>query len=212
MFKTKFVTKAAVAIAGAALIATITVPAANAETDAKVALPVAADHTETLTNGSLDPDTFEGPVRIATTAGEVLIKVSAGELPSKAAAVRAEVAEGKLAPSAIKSGPDASILAGGCDNWQLAVAGPFGYANSTPGCAVFGYPGYERIYNWANGSNVQLCVQAKGWNGAGAETWYVLGCQGNQDWLVPWGNTLAYTQVRGKSLSGATGAGYSWWD
>lgn len=178
------------------------------------ATPV-AEPVETDNSGAgapLDPATFEGGVYVATSAGEVLVDVAAGELPAKAEELRAEADAGTLLPAEINAANEAEQRRGTCSTWQNAVAGPFGYVNSTTGCAVFGHPGYQRIYNWSNGSDVGLCVQAKGYNSAGAVTWYSLGCAGNQDWSVAWGNVLAETQVRGFSTSGATGAAYIWWD
>ncbi|WP_139256736.1 hypothetical protein [Herbiconiux ginsengi] len=163
--------------------------------------------------GTLDPLTYEGSVIVATTAGDVLTTVHAGELPEVAASIRARVAAGTLDPTTAGEADGVQPLkSGGCHDWANAVAGAFSYAESTTGCAVIGYPGYNRVYNWSNKSGVQLCVQAKSFKSPGGMAWTAIGCQGGKDVSVSWGNTFAYTQVRGQSLSSVTGAAYIWWD
>lgn len=165
------------------------------------------------TDGALGPATFAGTAIVATTAGDVVVEVESGQLLPTAARIRADVAAGWDPAAAVDGtgGGDGTVKAGGCRDWANAVASPFGYASSTAGCAVLGYPGYQRVYNWSNGSDVQMCVRAKSFSGA-SQGWTSIGCQGNRDFFVPWGNTFATTQVQAKSLSGVTGAAYIWWD
>ncbi len=192
------------------------------------AIPASASTSDqgaavTEISGVLDPSTFEGPVLVATPDGEVLVEVAAGELEEVAEEIRGDVAAGIITPSRNLAQGEAGALAeaspntdvgilGTCSTWQNAVASPFGYALSGTGCAVFGYEGYERQYAWRNNSDVTACLQALGFNSSGAQSWYSLGCTPTSGVNVSWGNVLAYTQVRGLSVSGATGAGYSWWD
>ncbi|MCS5714552.1 hypothetical protein NVV95_08300 [Herbiconiux sp. CPCC 205716] len=182
--------------------------ASAADLEEKLQSPAASQESP---SGPLDEDTYAGPVLIATTEGDVYVVVQAGELMTVAAQVRAEVAAGTLDPRELAD-ETKELRAGGCRDWANAVASPFGYAASTNGCAVIGYPGYTRTYNWNNGSDVQICVQAKAFTSPGVQSWSSIGCQGNRDFAVAWGNTFAHNQVRGRSLSGATGASYIWWD
>lgn len=209
----------AVFLATLALLAAPSVPAATAQP-----LNTTALGSEEVRNvsGPLNPDTFAGLVLVATTEGEVLTYVEAGGLQAEAAQIREGVAEGVLVPG-LDVGPGGaarsdgtaaaqSAQSGGCGNWQQAVAGITGYAASTNGCAVFGYTGYYRPYSWSKWADASMCVQGKGWSNPTTMTWWGLGCSNNSDVLVPWGNVLAYTQVRGYSLSGVTGAAYNWYD
>jgi hypothetical protein len=163
--------------------------------------------------GALDPNTFAGPVQIATTKGEVIVNVKAGGLPEAIIKVRTAVQNGTLDPSQPLPGDPT----GSCDTWKTGTAliGG-GWTTSLNGCAVVGYPGYVRPYSWANGSDVQGCVRAKGFTpngtGGGTQGWYTLGCVDSNNVGVPWGNVLAYTQVQARSLSIATGMGYKWRD
>ncbi|WP_401000681.1 hypothetical protein [Agromyces sp. GXQ0307] len=96
-----------------------------------------------------------------------------------------------------------------CGVWLNGVAGPGIYWESVDGCAVAGYTGYKREYSWDNRSDVLICMQARGWNPS--LTWYGMGCSYDGGTaLVPWGNSFAYTKVKGLSVSGVTGAGYAW--
>ncbi len=81
---------------------------------------------------------------------------------------------------------------------------------SVQGCAVFGYPGYQREYYWENASDVTLCTKGKGFNASQAAVWHSTGCGNGDAYRVPWGNVLAYTQMQGMSSSWATGAAYLW--
>lgn len=177
-------------------------------------------------SGVLDPSTFEGPVLIATPEGEVLTAVEAGELEAEAAAIRSDVQAGSLAPDrdlaegkagalsddmVLNADGDWVTIMGTCSTWQNAIASPFSYALSGTGCAVFGYEGYKRSYAWRNNSDVSLCVQALGFVNS-SQQFYSLGCSPTNGVSINWGNVLAYTQVKALSLSGATGAAYSWWD
>lgn len=198
----------------AALLCLASVPAQSASAlEGASEQSTSGSGSEEPPTGPLDENTYSGPVLVATIAGDVLVVVDAGELMAVAARVRADVAAGTLDPSEGEAAQEVETFkAGGCRDWANAVASPFGYAASTNGCAVIGYPGYQRIYNWNNGSDVQICVQAKAFTSTAGQTWSSIGCQGNRDFSVSWGNTFAHTQVRGRSLSGATGASYIWWD
>lgn len=127
---------------------------------------------------------------------------------SEAPAVVKQIQSADAAGKAQKLGQVVAPLAG-CGENVRSLAGPFGYATSVQGCAVIGYPGYQREYHWYKESDVSICTHGKGFNSSNAATWYNTGCQ-DGNWLVPWGNTLAYTQMQGLSLSGATGAAYVW--
>jgi hypothetical protein len=196
------------AVLGVALLALTSAPAALAST----ARGPAGDQRQAAASGELDPAAYAGEVIVATTKGDVLIEVAAGELLDEAARIRSQVADGTLDPTNVE-GVDGiePLRAGGCRDWGSALAGAWWYQTSTNGCAVIGYPGYSRVYNWANGSDVQLCVQAKSFSG-GTMSWKSIGCQGDEDISVPWGNTFAHTQVRAQALSSFTGAAYRWWD
>ncbi|MCS5718823.1 hypothetical protein N1027_11825 [Herbiconiux sp. CPCC 205763] len=199
------------AVIGATMIALMAAPAAYASQDAPPT--VRGGEPSPSPSGTLDPLTYEGSVIVATTKGDVLTTVNAGELPEVAASIRARVADGTLDPETAGEAEGVEQLkSGGCHDWANAVAGAWSYAESTTGCAVIGYPGYDRVYNWSNKSGVQLCVQAKGFKSPGGSYWAGIGCQGGKDFYVPWGNTFAYTQVRGQALSWVTGAAYTWWD
>lgn len=179
-------------------------PAANAAPSTQVVATeeVPVDHP---VSGVLDPATFEGPVLIATTAGEIPITVKKGELLGKAKNVRAAVARG----DSVQNLSNATALAS-CGSWHNAVALPTSYATSANGCAVAGYSGYTRPYSWSNQSDVTACVRGKGYKGS-TVIWQGLGaCNSANDVRVPWGNVLAYTQTSGRSLSGVTGAAYRW--
>lgn len=187
---------------GTLALSAMLVPAANAETEQATDAPI----TDSPVSGTLDPSTFEGPVLIATESGEYLTYVNSGELINTAQSVRNDVAKG-VEPAGATT--DAAARAT-CGTWHNAVAGPSVWWTSVDGCAVFGYPGYVRYYSWENMSDVSACVQGKGWNSSGAATWTSLGCTDNADVAVAWGNVLAYTQVKGVSISTVTGAAYQW--
>lgn len=157
-------------------------------------------------NTKLDPDTFAGPVLIATPSGEVYADVKAGELRAVAREIRANAQKGQIDQNNSVT-PNAS-----CGVWLNTVAGPATWWYSGDGCAVFGYTGYQRQYAWANTSSVTICAKARGFNSSGVETFYYLGCiagGSSRAPSVPWGNTLAYTGMQGLSVSGLT-AGYQW--
>ena len=80
---------------------------------------------------------------------------------------------------------------------------------SVQGCAVAGYPGYQREYSWSKTSDAGLCTKGKGFNSSNAGTWYSTACSSG-NWTVPWGNVLAYTQLQGMSTAGVVGATYDW--
>lgn len=202
-----------VSLLAAVLLVAIVVTPANAANDNKTGAGSTSVQSQPLSNGPLDPKTFGGPVFIATPDGEVLVTVNEGELEAVAAEVRNGVAKGLIETSNATSAVMQPM--GGCSDWENAVASPFGYANSNPGCAVFGYTGYWRYYQWTNTSSVQACVQNKGWSSVDSSNaiWGGMGCSGSGgSGSIHWGNVLAYTQVRGLSLSGLTGATYQWFD
>jgi len=192
---------AALVVVGVSALAVA--PAANAETPTPQAAPVVT--SDAAPQGALDPATFEGRLVVAVPSGhEVVVNVKAGEAPAVVKQIQSADAAGK----AQKLGQVVAPLAG-CGENVRSLAGPFGYATSVQGCAVIGYPGYQREYHWYKESDVSICTHGKGFNSSNAATWYNTGCQ-DGNWLVPWGNTLAYTQMQGLSLSGATGAAYVW--
>lgn len=156
--------------------------------------------------GALDPATFEGPLIVATPSGsELVVDVKAGEAQAVADAIQAADIDGTLDSMAIRTSR------AGCGQKVRSVAGMANtYATSVQGCAVIGYPGYRREYVWVNDSDVHLCTRARGFGGNNAAVWYSTGCGGGATFLVPWGNTLAYTQMQGTSMSWATGAAYLW--
>ena len=166
-----------------------------------------AAETPTVQGGGLDPATFEGTLVVATPSGaEVAVDVRAGEAPFVADTIQAADAAGALA-----SLPFRTSRAVGCGQKVRSVAGIANtYATSVQGCAVIGYPGYRREYVWENTSDVSLCTKARGFNASNAPTWYTTGCGNGATFLVPWGNTLAYTQMQASSMSWATGAAYLW--
>lgn len=126
-----------------------------------------------------------------------------GEAPGVIKAVRDADAAGKLQTLGKTVAPMA-----GCGETVRAVAGPGVWWNSVQGCAVIGYPGYSREYNWVNTSSGYICTNGRGYTASGVAGWYSTSCSGGAH-LVPWGNTLAYTQMRGMSLSGGIGT-YDW--
>lgn len=167
----------------------------------------------------LDPETYEGVVAIATVRGDVYAYVESGELPGLAAEVRQEIAGGAtpdtLSAELTARLEDGIMLRGGgtCSTWQQAVGGPGAWWTSTDGCAVFGYPGYSRWYEWRNQSDVNGCAKGRGYNNA--VIFYSLGCAGPGGGgyaYLPWGNVLMITKAQGYSLSLLTGMGYIWWD
>lgn len=198
------------------------VPAANAGILHAAAAPAAQASTAPV-EGQLDPATYEGALIVATDKGDVVVTVEAGEgtlftnradgnvdsLPAEAAEIVdntgvsvADAESGRLSQS------EMGTLAS-CGVWLNAVAGPGVYWETVDGCAVAGYPGYKREYSWDNKSDVLICAQGRGWNPS--LTWYGLGCSYDGGTAsVPWGNSFAYTKVKAMSVSGVTGAGYSW--
>jgi hypothetical protein len=144
---------------------------------------------------------------VATPSGDVAVEVKAGDAERVATEVRAAAESGQGQRIA---SPESARAA--CGIRQNAVASPFGYAESVDGCAVFGYEGYVRGYQWFNTSDVSICVDGRGYV-SGVERWATVGCQssgGSSTNMVPWGNVLSYTKVRGLSLSGITGGSYQW--
>lgn len=178
-----------------------------------VSMPATADElspdTQVLDADSpIDPDLFSGTVIVATPQGEVVTRVSAGQLEQRILDVRAAASNGDMTKYALKT------KGVGCGVWVYSIASPGGYAQSIDGCAVAGYPGYVRTYNWSNASDVSVCTQGRGWNGSSA-VWRSMGCigwsgQGQSSGTVQWGNVLAYTKMSGLSASGVTGAAYRW--
>jgi hypothetical protein len=177
---------------------------AQAATESTSAAMKSAEVSVAQMGGPLDPETYSGAILVATPEGdEVPIMVESGEAPEAIARVRAQAATGTLAVSR-----DMSIAAVECGKFVNGIASPFGYATSPQGCAVAGYPGYQRQYFWRNTSDVQLCTQGKGFvNNGNLEVYQSTGCTAGA-YSVSWGNSLAYTQMKGMSLSGATGASY----
>jgi hypothetical protein len=174
-------------------------------------VPLMSDVINTVSDGTdqqLDPATYEGILVVVTDIGEFVVKVRKGE-----AALFLNRPDGKFsslseaAKEIIRRSMAPEI---DCGQWVRSVAGPGVYWDSIDGCAVAGYPGYVREYSWSNGSDMMVCVQGRGWNDSGA-IWGSLGCSDQgATFGVHWGNSLAYTKVRGMSLSGVTGAAYSW--
>ncbi|CAN5178496.1 hypothetical protein BH09ACT6_BH09ACT6_12120 [soil metagenome] len=158
--------------------------------------------------GTLDPATYEGTMEVATPSGGVVVEVRAGEALEVAKRVREAAAMGE----ADKYG---TLLPAGvsCGDRVNSVAGPATYWDSIDGCAVFGYPGYQRGYRWFNTSSVTICASGRGYNSKGASGWYSAGCLSggaSTTRMIPWGNVLAYTKMSAISISGATGGAYQW--
>lgn len=156
-------------------------------------------------DGLIDPATFEGPLVVATDTGDITVELTPGQASAFANRTDARIeslsseAQGIIEHQRV---PDA------CGVWINAVAGPNVWWDSVDGCAVVGYPGYVRPYEWANATSITACVRARGWNPG--EVWISIGCGGGGSASIPWGNSLAYTKVSGMSLSGVTGAAYRW--
>ena len=193
---------------------------------AQAATPIAVRPTETLSEqaeGPLDPSTYEGNLIVATDQGDIVVSVEPGEaslfldradgklnsLSPKAARIVEESGVSVLdAEAGVLSEGDIGILAE-CGIWMNSVAGPGVYWTSAYGCAVAGYNGYQRGYNWSTGGTYLICAQGRGWN-PGA-TWYGAGCSSTGgSALVPWGNTLAYTKMRANAIVAIFPIGYSW--
>lgn len=207
-------------VSAAAIATTLGLSAASADDD--VAQSSVAHGLEMSVGAGpdqLDPDTFEGPVLVGTAEGEVFTTVAAGELRERAAVIRADVAEGRMTVDDYNRSTDAVIAAAGCQDWQMAVGGPGVYWTSTPGCALFGYPGMIRSYQWANNSNGYGCANALGFSGPDANnaytpTFWGIGCVGGGSvgsGSVVWGNVLAYTKTQGMSIS-LPSMKYNWYD
>ena len=192
-----------------------------------VALPANAATNTTLTpspapavTGSLDLATYAGTLDIATPNGEVIVTVKAGEGPAVTAQVRQNASNGVPLARGVEAQQAAvtAIAAATCGSRLNEVAGVGYYAKSVQGCAVIGYPGYQREYDWFNTSDVGICALGNGYNASGTQGWYGIGCIDSGKsyyyyyyyYSVPWGNTLAYTQVEAMSMSGVTGASYQW--
>ncbi|WP_290474030.1 hypothetical protein [Leifsonia sp. 71-9] len=155
-------------------------------------------------DGALDPATFAGELIVAVPSGQdVVVTVEAGEAPSVIEEVQAADATGSP-----QSHGRVEQSRAGCGETVRSVAGMFGYTTSVQGCAVAGYPGYQRSYSWSKTSDTSVCTKGKGFNGNNA-TWYSTSCSSGS-WSVPWGNVLAYTQMQGMSLAGVVGATYDW--
>lgn len=184
--------------------------AANATGEASTPTVVPAVETE---DGQLDPATYEGRLVVATEEGDIVVNVEPGE--AEAFMNRDDGSVDALSPEAteiVESGKVAARGAG-CNVWIDAVGGPNIWLETVDGCAVAGYAGYTLPMSWSNRSDVNLCVQGRGWTGAnsGTKTWKSLGCgSGAADVKVPWGNSLAYTKARGMSTAVVTGAAYRW--
>jgi hypothetical protein len=161
-------------------------------------------------SGPIDRATYAGALSIGLSEEEVVeVWVSSGGAPQ---AIDDAVSLGDAADGTSIS-RDVAPLATVCGTWKNAVAGPGAYWTSLNGCALAGNRGYRAGYTIANVSSVSICSQGKGYNAAGTMGWYGLGCRGSGGeggGTVPWDNVLAYTQARGMSLSGVTGASYQW--
>lgn len=84
-----------------------------------------------------------------------------------------------------------------------AYAPPFSGQYGDPGKAdtsVFGSPGWKQGYSVKNETDLAgLAVQVRGFDDAGHEQWYGIGALapgGHVEISVPWGNVVAYPEVR----------------
>ncbi|PZF10427.1 hypothetical protein DEI98_09240 [Curtobacterium sp. MCLR17_034] len=177
---------------------------AHAATESTTAAMDSEKESVSHMGGTLDPETYSGALLVATPEGdEVPVMVKSGEAPEAIARIRTQAVDGTLATSR-----EMSAAAVSCGVFVNAIASPFGYAVSPQGCAVAGYRGYQREYRWNNTSDVELCAQGKGFvNNGTTEVYQSTGCTSGA-YSVSWGNSLAYTQMKGMSLSGVTGAAY----
>jgi hypothetical protein len=160
------------------------------------------------TDGLLNPATYSGPMVVATPLGDVVVTVAAGTATQVAHRVQAAVANGK--PAALNQLISPAVS---CETWLNAVAGIDAYAASVQGCGVFGYPGYKRLYEYSNNSDVDISWKGQGYSATPTRTWYATCSAEGGDGCghsVPWGNVLGTTRVEGKSNSIVTGGAYTW--
>ena len=171
----------------------------------------AQNATPTVTQSAgdvLDPATFSGAMEVATPYGNYLVDVEPGDAARVAEKVREAAATGDAEAFGPPLAPGLS-----CGDRINSVAGPGTYWDSVNGCAVFGYPGYQRGYRWYNTSSVTICASGRGYNSKGAAGWYTAGCLSggaSTTRMVPWGNVLSYTKMSALSVSTVTGASYQW--
>lgn len=199
LMRTRSVGRSVAALAAGLTLAALTVVTPAMADDLVEPAPPAEDAP---VSGALDPTTFEGEVFVLTPQGPVQTEVKAGELPTAAAAIREEVAAGRMTT-------DAEALKS-CLAWRNAVAGPATWWTSGNGCAIIGYVGSTWGYQWNNASDMMICARGKGFTNNGIY-WPSAGCSNSGGGVtVQWGNTLAYAQMKGLSISTITAAAYNW--
>lgn len=194
MFKKQIRLTATVSLLAVALAVSLSSPAiADASSD---------QPSNAKVNGPLDPATFSGTMIVATVDGDVAVTVEKGEAASVANKIQADAVKGKVPPTT-----DAQ-----CNAPSNSYAPPTGYSTSVQGCAVFGYRGYTRYYNWTNNTDGStICTKGNGYNSSGNQFWYSTGCKAagaSGSVVVPWGNVLAYTQMQGYAPGGS--GFYTW--
>lgn len=95
--------------------------------------------------------------------------------------------------------------------WTVAAAPPGGaWSGASNGVSLWGSNGLRISYQWQRGNGLTglVCAEAKGYVN-GVATWFGAGCGVSGSVNVPWGNVLAVTQMRFRSISGI-GVGVTW--
>lgn len=96
--------------------------------------------------------------------------------------------------------------------WRQAGALPGGgWSGASTGCYLIGTTKNTTVtYFWRPASDIDSCVQGKGFNANAAPVWQSAGCLGGGNTTILWGNVAANKQVKVKSLSVVTGSKVEW--
>lgn len=99
----------------------------------------------------------------------------------------------------------ATARAASCGGAAYAPPGGAWGVPSRASVAYFGSPGYYKYYSWQVQGNYPTLVAAQGlgFDARGHAQWYNVGVSySGSSGSVPWGNILAYPQIRVRSGSG----------
>ncbi|WP_146022286.1 hypothetical protein [Streptomyces sp. CB02959] len=90
------------------------------------------------------------------------------------------------------------------------TATPVAWSPSKGNCSVFGNPGLQLVIHWVIDGGVQNpALQAKAYDSNGRKYWYHCGSGGGYC-KVPWGNSVAVPEVRGRVFG--AGASHIRWE
>lgn len=107
-------------------------------------------------------------------------------------------------------GPERMQAASRCGN--NAYGPPWGgWGRVTTGCGIAGHPGFKLAYAWSKLPNVSTrgCTEVRGWVNY-EKKGFSAGCGQRGGATVPWGNVLANSAARTRSISVPAGFSMSW--